>query len=315
MRWPRLQRLTPPYSLRARRLSLIGLLGLMTALAVVVGTSTGWSSADSNADATAAGVAAGTDGTPPPSAATSATTSIPASTTASTGTIAQSTTAAPTTAAPTTAAPTPEPPPPPPTAPVAPGTIWPGPWQVALTFDDGPDSTWTQPILDVLAQYGVPATFFVLGSSAQQRPDLVNAMVAGGHSVQNHSWNHPYLTGLPDEGVRGQLSGTSDVVGEITGTRPVCWRPPYGVSDGRVDQLGFELGMSKVMWNVAPSDYLNPPPQAIIDNVMGRAAALAGGPLVVVLHDGGGVRSSTLASLPGMIESLTAGGFTFVSLC
>ncbi len=199
--------------------------------------------------------------------------------------------------------------------PVAPGTIWPGPLQVALTFDDGPDSTWTQPILDVLAQYGVPATFFVLGSSAQQRPDLVNAMVAGGHSVQNHTWGHPYLTGLPDEGVRGQLSGTSDVVGEITGTRPICWRPPYGVSDGRVDQLGFELGMSKVMWNVAPSDYLNPPPQAIIDNVMGRAAALAGGPLVVVLHDGGGVRSSTLASLPGMIESLTAGGFTFVSLC
>jgi peptidoglycan/xylan/chitin deacetylase (PgdA/CDA1 family) len=187
--------------------------------------------------------------------------------------------------------------------------------QVALTFDDGPDPNWTQPILDVLARYGVPATFFVLGSSAQRHPDLVNAMVAGGHSVQNHTWGHPYLTGLPDDGVRGQLSGTSDVVAEITGNRPICWRPPYGATDARVDQLAAGLGMNKVMWNVAPNDYLNPPPQSIIDNIMGRAGALAGGPLVVVLHDGGGVRSSTLAALPGMIESLTAGGFTFVSLC
>jgi peptidoglycan-N-acetylglucosamine deacetylase len=187
--------------------------------------------------------------------------------------------------------------------------------QVALTFDDGPDPTWTQPILDVLAQYGVPATFFVLGSSAQSYPALISAMVEGGHSVQNHSWSHSYLTGLSDDGVRGQLSGTIDVVAEITGNRQICWRPPYGSSDGRVDQLAAGLGMNRVMWNVAPNDYLSPPPQAIIDNVLGRAAELSGGPMVVVLHDGGGVRANTLASLPGMIESLSAAGYAFVALC
>lgn len=309
MPWPRPQRLTPSSPLQARRLSLVALLGLMVVVAVVIGTSTGWRTPSQNADA-AGFVAVEPEGTRPSTSARPSTT-IGAATAPT-----SAPTTAPSSAPTTTTAPSTEPPPAPaPTVPLAPGTIWPGPWQVALTFDDGPDANWTQPILDVLARYGVPATFFVIGSSAQQRPDLVNAMVAGGHSVQNHTWGHPYLTGLADDGVRGQLSGTSDIVGEITGTRPACWRPPYGVSDGRVDQLAVELGMNKVMWNVAPNDYLNPPPQAIIDNVMQRAAALAGGPLVVVLHDGGGVRSSTLAALPGMIESLTAGGFTFVSLC
>lgn len=195
------------------------------------------------------------------------------------------------------------------------GPIWPGPWQVALTFDDGPDPTWTQPILDVLARYNVPATFFVIGSNAAKWPDLVTAMANGGHSVQNHTWGHPYMTGLGNDGVLGQLGGANDIVTEITGKRPTCWRPPYGNTDARVDQLALDVGLPKVMWNVAPNDYLSPPPEAIVANVMERAAALVGGPLVVVLHDGGGVRANTLAALPGMIESLTAGGFTFVSLC
>jgi peptidoglycan/xylan/chitin deacetylase (PgdA/CDA1 family) len=309
MPWPRPQPGAFSTTPQARRFTLLGLLSLMVVVAVVVGTSTGWSAPDQSVDETALNATAvWPNSTQPP--ATVDTTTAPTTAPSSTAP-----TSAPTTAAPTTAAPTTQPPPPPPTVPLVPGTIWPGPLQVALTFDDGPDPNWTPAILDVLAQYGVPATFFVLGSSAQRHPDLVNAMVAGGHSVQNHTWDHPYLTGLPDEGVRGQLSGASDMVEEITGKRPTCWRPPYGVTDGRVDQLAVELGMNKVIWNVAPNDYLNPPPQAIIDNVMGRAAALAGGPLVVVLHDGGGARPSTLASLPGMIESLAAGGFTFVSLC
>lgn len=299
------RRLTPLTPLKARRLSLVVLLSLMVVVALAVGTSTGWRTPAQEADAAALDAVVESDSTRPPTTAGPATTPTTAPATA------------PATAPTTTVATTepPPPPPPPPTVPLVPGTIWPGPMQVALTFDDGPDPNWTQPILDVLARYGVPATFFVLGSSAQRHPGLVNAMVAGGHSVQNHTWGHPYLTGLPDDGVRGQLSGTSDVVAEITGNRPICWRPPYGATDARVDQLAAGLGMNKVMWNVAPNDYLNPPPQSIIDNVMGRAGALAGGPMVVVLHDGGGVRSSTLASLPGMIESLTAGGFTFVSLC
>ena len=192
---------------------------------------------------------------------------------------------------------------------------WPGPGQVALTFDDGPDPTWSQQILDVLDRYRVPATFFVLGTNAERWPGLVSEMARRGHSVQNHTWGHPYLTQVDDNGVLGQLSGTSDIVEQILGARPGCYRPPYGDVDARVDSLAASVGMARVGWNVAPNDYLSPPPEVLVGNVMARAAELAGGPLVVVLHDGGGNRAATLAALPGMIESLAAAGYSFVSLC
>lgn len=192
---------------------------------------------------------------------------------------------------------------------------WPGPGQVALTFDDGPDPTWTEQILDVLDQYRVPATFFVLGTNAERWPGLVAEMARRGHSVQNHTWGHPYLTQVSDDGILGQLSGTSDIVEQILGNRPGCYRPPYGDVDARVDSLAASIGMARVGWNVAPNDYLSPPPDVLVGNVMARAAQLPGEPLVVVLHDGGGNRAATLASLPGMIESLTAAGYSFVSVC
>jgi peptidoglycan-N-acetylglucosamine deacetylase len=195
------------------------------------------------------------------------------------------------------------------------GPSWPGDWQVALTFDDGPDPTWTSAILDQLARYGVPATFFVLGSASERWPDLVQAMAAGGHRVQNHSWTHPNLTSLSNDGILGQLSGTADVIESIVGYRPACWRPPYGAFDGRVDEMAGSLGFSRVMWNVAPNDYLRPPPGDMVANVVNRANALGGAGLVVVLHDGGGNRANTAAALPGMIEGLTAAGYSFVALC
>lgn len=224
-------------------------------------------------------------------------------TSTSTTTTAESTTTAPTTVPTPAAASAPNPGP------------WPGPGQVALTFDDGPDPTWTEQILDVLDQYKVPATFFVLGTNAERWPGLVVEMARRGHSVQNHTWGHPYLTQVSDDGILGQLSGTSDVVEEILGTRPTCYRPPYGDVDARVDSLAASIGMARVGWNVAPNDYLSPPPEVLTGNVMARAAQLPGQPLVVVLHDGGGNRAATLASLPSMIEQLTAAGYSFVSVC
>jgi len=236
-------------------------------------------------------------------------TETPATETPTTDTL---TTVAPTTVPPTEA-PTTAPAPAPSSAP-NPGP-WPGPGQVALTFDDGPDPTWTEQILDVLDQYQVPATFFVLGTNAERWPGLVAEMARRGHSVQNHTWGHPYLTQVGDDGVLGQLSGTSDLVEQILGSRPGCYRPPYGDVDARVDGLAASIGMARVGWNVAPNDYLSPPPDVLVGNVMARAAQLPGQPLVVVLHDGGGNRAATLAALPGMIESLAAAGYSFVSVC
>jgi peptidoglycan-N-acetylglucosamine deacetylase len=248
---------------------------------------------------------------------TASSTTEPSTTLAPTTTEVPTTTAPPETFPPETFPPETFPPAPIVTVPAAigDGPAWPGAGQVALTFDDGPDPTWTPAILEQLARYGVPATFFVLGSSSQNFPDLVAAIAAGGHRVQNHSWSHPYLTRIDNDGVLGQLSGPADVVESIVGYRPACWRPPYGATDGRVDALAASLGFTRVMWNTAPNDYLRPPPEAIVANVMERASQLGGAGMVVVLHDGGGNRANTAAALPGIIEGLSSVGYSFVGLC
>jgi peptidoglycan-N-acetylglucosamine deacetylase len=234
-----------------------------------------------------------------------------------TTTEATTTTAPPETVPPETVPPEPRPVTPVVTVPpaIGAGPSWPGAWQVALTFDDGPDPTWTSAILEQLAAYGVPATFFVLGSASERWPELVQAMVAGGHRVQNHSWTHPDLTTLSNDGILGQLSGTADVIQSLVGYRPACWRPPYGAVDGRVEEMAASLGFNRVMWNVSPNDYLRPPPDVLADSVVARAAQLGGAGMVVVLHDGGGNRANTAAALPGMIEGLSAAGYSFVALC
>jgi peptidoglycan/xylan/chitin deacetylase (PgdA/CDA1 family) len=192
---------------------------------------------------------------------------------------------------------------------------WPGPGQVALTFDDGPDPTWSGPIMEVLADYDVPATFFVLGTSVIRWPEIALDMVQAGHSVQNHSWNHPALTGLGDAAVVEELSKASVAIEEATTVAPTCMRPPYGAVDARVEQLALTVGLDTVRWNVDPSDYQQPPPAQMVANVANAADVAEGGPLVVLLHDGGGTRQQTLAALPAIIDTLLERDYEFVTIC
>ncbi len=183
---------------------------------------------------------------------------------------------------------------------------------VALTFDDGP-SVWTGAVLDVLDRKGVPGTFFVVGRYVTgSAADAVARASADGHSVQNHSWSHPVLTTLSSSAVAGELDRTSDVVEAVTGIRPRCLRPPYGATSDRVRSVAASVGLGEVLWNVDPSDYLNPSPATIAARVITRAD---GRPLVVGLHDGGGSRANTVAALPAIIDGLRARGYEFVTAC
>lgn len=300
------RRFPPSTPYTSRRFTLVATVTVLAVLLAVV-TSRPEEARSERADASATTL---TDATG--AAAANAAPTTQASTTSVAPAVTVSTTGESTTTE--TEPPTSAPPPVPAVAAPNPGA-WPAANQVALTFDDGPDPTWTEQILDVLDQYQVPATFFVVGSNADRWPGLVAEMARRGHSVQNHTWGHAYLTRLPDDGVLGQLNGTSDVIEQVLGARPACYRPPYGDVDGRIDNLAAGIGMSRVGWNVAPDDYLGPSPDTLVNNVMARAAQLPGQPLVVVLHDGGGNRGPTLAALPGLIGALAAAGYSFVSLC
>jgi peptidoglycan/xylan/chitin deacetylase (PgdA/CDA1 family) len=184
--------------------------------------------------------------------------------------------------------------------------------QVALTFDDGP-SAYTVGVLDALARYGVQATFFPVGYAVAPRVPLLRRAVREGHSVQNHSWDHPSLPTLDSGSLYRQFDRTSDVVEAATGIRPTCYRPPYGSTSSRVRSVARSAGLyPEILWNVNPSDYLRPSPSTLVARSL---ASADGRGLIIGLHDGGGIRSSTVAALPGIISGLLARGYRFVTLC
>jgi peptidoglycan/xylan/chitin deacetylase (PgdA/CDA1 family) len=185
----------------------------------------------------------------------------------------------------------------------------PGPTQVALTFDDGPSGAYTGQILDILQRYGVPATFFVTGLQAAQNPELLARMTAEGHSVQNHTWSHAWLTRYSDAGIADQLQRANRVVEELAGEAPHCYRPPFMAVNDRVRSVGASLGLATIMWDVDPWDWKRPGSSAVAWRVLG---ATSGGD-IVLFHDTAGW--STIGALPTIITTLRSRGLEFVSIC
>lgn len=186
--------------------------------------------------------------------------------------------------------------------------------EIALTFDDGPSPDYTLPLLAILRQYHISATFFMLGRCAQRYPDLVRAVMDAGHAIGNHSWDHPYLTRLSAEQIFQQLSATREVIEQATGICPSLFRPPYGYYNRRTLAAAQALGLSAILWNVDPVDWSCPGSAAIRARVLSQLTNGA----IILLHDGASdgeaSRTQTLEALPQIIEEGQARGFRFVSL-
>jgi len=181
---------------------------------------------------------------------------------------------------------------------------------VALTFDDGPDPRWTPQILDILRRYHARATFFVIGSQAAQHPELLRRMYAEGHEVANHTYTHPVdLEHAPAWRFSFELSLTQRVIEAATGHSATLFRYPYTDSlsnTGQSDQGLFEvarLGYQVVGSGVETVDWTRPGPAMITSRAL---AEPDGKP--VLLHDGGGDRSQTVAALPAILAGLQARG-------
>lgn len=179
---------------------------------------------------------------------------------------------------------------------------------IYLTFDDGPDPTYTPQVLDLLARYGARATFFVIGRRAAAHPELLQAIVAGGHTLGNHTYNHPSLAGMGREQVHRELQQTQEVLG---GMGVACMRPPYGAVDPFTATYAAELGLRLVRWDLDPQDWARPGSATIAEHVLARAAPGR----VILLHDGGGDRSQTVAALEQILSGLNAQGYRFVPYC
>ncbi len=189
---------------------------------------------------------------------------------------------------------------------------------VALTFDDGPDPDFTPRVLDILSRKGVKATFFVIGSRVEREPEIVKRIAALGHEIGNHSFSHSDLSHVPGRRADLEIRATNLLLEATTGRSTALFRPPYRAGDTPdTDDIvsilsGQRNGVSVVTSTIDPRDWAGTRARSIVDQVLTQAEADGGG--VVLLHDGGGDRSETLAALEPLVDRLRARGFTFVQV-
>ncbi|GAB2854113.1 bifunctional polysaccharide deacetylase/glycosyltransferase family 2 protein [Lentzea nigeriaca] len=185
---------------------------------------------------------------------------------------------------------------------------------VVLTFDDGPDPEWTPRILDVLRRNGVKATFFVTGAAAAQHQDVLGQIEAEGHEVGLHTFTHVDLGKVGETRARLEIGQTGLVVASGTGKSSRLVRPPYSNRPDAVDDedlVGIErittAGNLAVLSDLDSEDWRRPGADAVLANATPKDDKGA----VVLMHDGGGDRSQTVAALEKLIPALKQRGFAF----
>ena len=156
---------------------------------------------------------------------------------------------------------------------------------IYLTFDAGYENGCTEPILDALAAHEAPAAFFLVGNYLEQNPDLVRRMVADGHTVGNHTYHHPDMSAISDEGsFTAELRGLEELYHQVTGLQlPRYYRPPRGEYSVENLAMAQKLGYRTVFWSLAYVDWLQddqPDEDAALQKLLSRTHPGA----VVLLH-------------------------------
>lgn len=178
---------------------------------------------------------------------------------------------------------------------------------VHLSFDDGPDPKWTPRVLDLLAQFGVRATFFVIGCLAREQAPLARRIVADGHLLGNHTFSHRHPWTLLAPAARAQVRDGSAAIADATGCAPRLYRPPHGRLRRCMLDEAQRGGQQLVLWNRSAIDW---GPAGRAEAIARRLAAVRSGD-IVLMHDGGRGNNrpdQLLRVLPSVLARLTAGG-------
>lgn len=186
---------------------------------------------------------------------------------------------------------------------------------IYFTFDDGPAED-TKDVLGILAKHDAKATFFVVGANVQAHPELLRAEAQAGHYIGNHTFTHPHLAEMPrDEFVR-ELDETAKAVNTAASDlltldgRMHLMRPPYGNIDENTAPWVRDMGYDMVLWDIDPNDWDMPGTAKIATQILAEAKPGA----IVLMHDGGGDRSQTVAALQALLPELSHRGYVFHSL-
>ena len=182
-----------------------------------------------------------------------------------------------------------------------------GPY-LAMTFDDGPSAEYTPRLLDLLKARHLKATFFLIGQNVQAHPELVRRIIAEGHEVGNHTWDHPQLSKLSDERATDEIEKTQDAIRTACGVTPVLLRPPYGaLNKPEHVWIPQRLKLNVIYWSVDTLDWKHPGAATITQRVLAGARPGA----IILQHD---IHGQTIDAMAAALDGLIAKGYHLVTV-
>ena len=176
---------------------------------------------------------------------------------------------------------------------------------VAISFDAGWGNEDTQRLIDILDEYGVKTTFFVVGDWAEKYPESVKALSEAGHEVMSHSSHHSHFSMMSAAEIESDLGACNEKISAITGSTPTLFRCPYGEYDDHVIRAVKDSGMTAIQWSVDSLDWKG----ISADEICSRVLKKIGSGDIVLFHN---AAEHTPEALPRILETLKAEGYTIV---
>ncbi|MFP5276831.1 MAG: glycosyltransferase [Acidobacteriota bacterium] len=200
------------------------------------------------------------------------------------------------------------------------------PNEVAISFDDGPDPRWTPQILDILKRKHVKGTFMLIGDEAAQNVGLMRRIVREGNEIGNHTYTHPDISEIAPRQLELEVNITERLFESKLGIQPLYFRPPYDIDEEPdtddeaapvvvIQKAGLTIIGNKIDtddWNEHPRKTPQEITQAVLDQLQTMKVKPQFRGSIILMHDGGGDRSATVAALPLLIDTLRAKGYKFV---
>ncbi len=181
---------------------------------------------------------------------------------------------------------------------------------VALTFDDGPHPKYTEEILDILKEYDIKATFFVIGKNVQYNEDIFKRCASEGHEIGNHTFTHAKADKCSYSGLKDEIEKTENVIFQFSGRHTKVFRPPTGLCDEKCVALSNELGFKTIVWNIDTKDWMHTSSDKIVSNVLSSVKNGA----IILFHDYIDSPSPTPEALRRIIPKLIANGYSFMTV-
>ena len=178
--------------------------------------------------------------------------------------------------------------------------------QIAISFDAAWGNDDTQTLIDILKEYNVPATFFVVGAWVDKYPESVKALSDAGHRIENHSNTHPHMPQLSTEQIVNELESCNNKIKAVTGRCPTLLRVPYGDYDNAVLETTESIGMYTIQWDVDSLDWKD---HATADSICKRVTSKVKNGSIVLFHNDA---DHTPEALPNILKCLKDEGYEFV---